>query len=192
MRYRVVAVSERATQHSEAATIRFDATLSAIDTATVLRLPETMSKALPSRGQVAVHGTINGAAFETVLEPDGRFGHWMRVDAALRRAAGIGPGDTATLDIEVTKAWPEPSLPPDLASALAAAPQNVQNLWPEVTPMARWEWVRWINATRNPGTRARRVEVAISKMDRGMRRPCCFDLASCTDPDLSRSGKLRE
>ena len=47
-------------------------------------------------------------------------------------------------------------------------------------------------ATRNPATRQRRVEVSISKMDRGKRRPCCFDLTSCPDPDLARSGKLRE
>jgi hypothetical protein len=58
--------------------------------------------------------------------------------------------------------------------------------------MARWEWVRWVKATRNPDTRSRRVEVTISKMQSGKRRPCCFDLAACTDPELARSGKLRE
>jgi hypothetical protein len=99
------------TQHTEEATIRFDATLSTIDTSTVLRLPETASKNLPSRGQVAVHGTINGVEFQTVLEPDGNSGHWMRVDDQLQHAAGISAGDTATLNIEVTKDWPEPSVP---------------------------------------------------------------------------------
>jgi hypothetical protein len=58
--------------------------------------------------------------------------------------------------------------------------------------MARWEWVRWIGATRSEDTRARRVEVSIDKLRTGSRRPCCFDLASCTDPELARSGKLRE
>jgi Domain of unknown function (DUF1905) len=99
------------TQRTEGPTIRFDATLSTIDTSTVLRLPETASKDLPSRGQVAVHGTINGVEFQTVLEPDGNFGHWMRVDDTLQRAVGISVGETATLDIEVTKDWPEPSVP---------------------------------------------------------------------------------
>jgi hypothetical protein len=173
--------------------MQFDATLSAIDTATLLRLPETASKRLPSRGQVAVHGTINGAKFETVLEPDGKFGHWMKVDETLQRAAAdIGVGDTATLAIEVTKDWPEPSVPQDLATALAAAPPKIQDLWSEITPMARWEWVRWVNATNNPDTRERRVDVSISKMHSGKRRPCCFNLAACTDPDLSSSGRLRE
>jgi hypothetical protein len=123
---------------------------------------------------VAVHGTINGVEFQTVLEPDGTFGHWMRVEDTLRQVAGISAGDTATLDIEATKDWPEPSVPEDLATALAAAPQKVQDLWNEITTMARWEWVRWVNATKNADTRRRRLDVSISKMESGKRRPCCF------------------
>src|SRR5499427_6033478 len=180
------------TQRTEGTAIRFDGTLSAIDTSTVLRLPETVSKDLPSRGQVAVHGTINGVEFRTVLEPDGNSGHWMRVDDALQHAAGLSAGDTATLDIEMTKDWPEPSVPQDLATALVAAPQKIQNLWNEITPMARWEWVRWVNATKNADTRKRRVDVSISKMNSGKRRPCCFNLSACTDPDLSKNARLIE
>jgi bacteriocin resistance YdeI/OmpD-like protein len=58
--------------------------------------------------------------------------------------------------------------------------------------MARWEWVRWVNATKNPDTRRRRVDVSISKMKSGKRRPCCFNLSACTDPDLSKNGRLLE
>jgi hypothetical protein len=155
-----------------------------------LRLPQKASDKLPSRGQVAVNGTMNGVAFQTVLEPDGSRGHWMRVDRKLQRAAGVGVGDTATIDVEPTKDWPEPRVPRDLEAALATAPQEIRDVWREITPMARWEWVRWVNATRNPDTRKRRVEVSISKMESGKRRPCCFDLAACTDPDLSRNGRL--
>jgi hypothetical protein len=171
-------------------TIRFDAALHTIDMSTILRLPEKASKQLPSRGQVAVQGTINGHEFQTVLEPDGNFGHWMRIDGKLRRTAALGAGDTATLEIESVKDWPEPKVPQDLETALAAAPQNIQDLWKGITPMARWEWVRWVNATPNPDTRKRRVEVSISKMKSGKRRPCCFNLAACTDPNLSRNGRL--
>ena len=172
------------------AVIRFDATLSTIGASTVLRLPETASKNLSSRGQVAVHGTINGVEFQAVLEPDGNSGHWMRVDDTLQHAAGIGAGETATLGIEMTRDWPEPSVPQDLATALAAAPPKIGDLWNQITPMARWEWVRWVNATKNPDTRRRRVGVSISKMKSGKRRPCCFNLSACTDPDLSKNGRL--
>ena len=83
-------------------------------------------------------------------------------------------------------------MPPDLAAALAAAPQQVQDLWNQTTPMARSEWVRSVNATKNPDTRRRRVDVSISKMNSGKRRPCCFNLSACTDPDLSKNGRLLE
>jgi Domain of unknown function (DUF1905)/Bacteriocin-protection, YdeI or OmpD-Associated len=170
--------------------IRFEATLQAVGGRTILRLPDATSKTLPSRGQVAVRGAFNGHPFGTVIEPDGDFGHWMSVDARLREAAGVGPGDKATVDVEPTKEWPEPSIPKDLRKALSNAPREVQDLWRAITPMARWEWVRWVNATKNPNTRKRRVEVSISKLSSGKRRPCCFNLASCTDPELSKSGKL--
>jgi Bacteriocin-protection, YdeI or OmpD-Associated/Domain of unknown function (DUF1905) len=179
-------------QRTGAPAIRFDATLYTIDKRTILRLPEKASGKLPSRGQVAVKGTIKGHGFQAVLEPDGNLGHWMRIDGKLQKAVALGAGDTATLEIESLKGWPEPNVPQDLEAALAAAPQKIQDLWKAITPMARWEWVRWVNATQNPDTRKRRVAVSISKMKSGKRRPCCFNLAACTDPNLSKNGRLIE
>src|SRR4030088_3824685 len=88
-------------------TIRFDATLYTIDERTILRLPQKASEKLRSRGQVAVQGTINGHGFRAVLEPDGYFGHWMRIDEKQQQTAALGAGDTATLEIEPLKDWPE-------------------------------------------------------------------------------------
>jgi hypothetical protein len=170
--------------------VRFDATVRPTKGLAILQLPETASRKLPSRGQVAVHGTINGHPFQTVIEPDGNFGHWMRVDARLRKAAGLSSGDTATVEIAPTKEWPEPRVPPDLRRALSKAPRKIHDLWKTITPMARWEWVRWVKATKSPDTRKRRVAVSLSKMSSGARRPCCFNLAACTDPELSKDGKL--
>lgn len=179
-------------QQNGASRIRFDSTLRTIDKATILRLPKDASAKLPSRGQVAVRGTINGHEFQTVVEPDGDMGHWLKIDQNLQRAAAVSAGDAATLELEPLKDWPEPSVPKDLEAALAAAPPKIREMWKDITPMARWEWVRWVNATSNPDTRKRRVEVSISKMKSGKRRPCCFNLAACTDPNLSRSGRLIE
>jgi uncharacterized protein YdeI (YjbR/CyaY-like superfamily) len=116
----------------------------------------------------------------------------MRIDRKLQGIAALRRGESATLEIAPATTWPEPSVPQDLKRALAAAPQKIQDLWKEITPMARWEWVRWVNATPNPDTRKRRVEVSISKMKSGKRRPCCFNLAACTDPDLAKNGRLTE
>lgn len=173
-------------------TIHCDVVLYALKGQVIGRLPEAASKALPSRSQVAVVGTINGHEFKTVLEPDGNWGHWLRMDADLQKLADARAGETVTLEITATKDWPEPIIPDDIAKALAAAPQKVKEKWPDITPMARWEWIRWVNATSNLETRDVRIEKTISKLNGKHRRPCCFNLAACTDPDLSKSGRLIE
>lgn len=174
---------------TDTSVIRFDAQLISLKDQTILRLPESISEKLPSRGQVCVIGVVNAREFRTVLEPDGYWGHWMRLDDQLQMQLGSKPGDTVTIEMEVTKEWPEPTIPTDFSRALNAA-TDIHTLWATITPMARWEWIRWVNATNNPDTRKRRVEASISKMRSGKRRPCCFNLAACTDPDLSKSGRL--
>lgn len=177
---------------AETSTIRFKAKLYTLKKWTILRLPEKESEKMPSRGQVAVIGTINGKEFQTVLEPDGYWGHWIHIDAKLQKLAGISDGDTATLELTPTKNWPEPTVPKELAEALETAPQKVKTKWKDITPMARWEWIRWMNATSNIETRAVRIEKTISKLNGSHRRPCCFNLAACTDPYLSKSGRLMD
>lgn len=169
--------------------ISFDATVAQVDDRLLVVLPEEASQALPSRGQVAVEAVLAGHEFRTVVEPDGRRGHWIPLEQTLAAAIGLAAGDLVHGSLSPTAQWPEPQVPADLGAALAGAPEVV-DLWEDITPMARWEWVRWVGATRNPDTRQRRVEVTVDKLRSGRRRPCCFDLSSCTDPELSRSGKL--
>ncbi|MGC3955025.1 MAG: YdeI/OmpD-associated family protein [Propionicimonas sp.] len=164
-------------------TIRFEAEAEALSGAVIVRLPAEASARLPSRGQVAVDATVNGEPRPLVVEPDGRRGHWLRLRP---EEAADGP---VTVELAPSGEWPEPELPDDLRAALDQA-SDLADTWTDITPMARWEWVRWVNATRNPDTRRRRVEVSVDKLRSGKRRPCCFDLSSCTDPELSRSGKL--
>lgn len=170
-------------------TITFEAQVKQLGDRLLVTLPQEASAALPSRGQVAVEAELNGHAFSTVLEPDGSKGHWIDLDEELLEALPLQEGDAVSGELTPTKEWPEPEVPADLGAALADAP-DIAGTWEDITPMARWEWVRWVQATRSPGTRERRVEVSVSKLRDGKRRPCCFDLASCTDPELSRSGKL--
>src|SRR5437764_4829098 len=101
---------------------------------TFLTLPKNASAKLPSRGMTTVEGTINGFHFRATLEPDGQKSHWLKVDRKLREAAGADAGDIVTLEL-APKAL-EPSVPPDLRKALAAAPK-ARALWAEITTNAR-------------------------------------------------------
>jgi hypothetical protein len=151
---------------------------------TFLTLPKTASAKLPSRGMTAVEGTINGLPFRATLEPDGQKGHWLRVDRKLREAAGAEAGDVVTLEIAAAAEKPEPKVPADLRKALVAAPK-ARDLWTNITPVARRDWVQWITSAKRPETRARRVENACAMLAAGKRRVCCFDRSGFYSKSLS-------
>lgn len=65
------------------------------------------------------------------------------------------------------------SLPADFKKALIATPV-VRALWEDITPLARNEWICWIESGKKAETRNIRIEKALSKMKGGMRRPCCW------------------
>ncbi|PWH06438.1 hypothetical protein DEO23_05560 [Brachybacterium endophyticum] len=165
------------------------ARIRAIGERLILPLPAEASERLRTRGQNAVTATLDSHPFEIVVEPDGAKGHWIGLDPEMLEVLGRGEGEDVVFSLTPAAQWPEPSVPEDLDAALAEA-NDIGEVWKDITPMARWEWVRWVSATKNPDTRARRVDVSIDKMRHGKRRPCCFDLSSCTDPEVSRSGKL--
>ena len=171
--------------------INFSSKLIKIGSWTVVVLPKTASALLPSRGMTMVQGTINGHHFQAALEPDGKRSHWFRVDEAMSIGAHVNVGDTVELVIEPVAEWPEPTVPADLKKALVSSPL-AQSLWKDITPMARWDWIRWTRGTKNPETREHRIKVALSKLKSGDRRPCCFNRTVCTEPYVSNNGVLLE
>src|SRR5216110_3881640 len=71
----------------------------------------------------------------------------------------------------------EPRVPTDLRKALAAAPMaKVQ--WNDLTPIARRDFISWIESAKQSETRRRRVERACSMLAAGKRRPCCYSIVS--------------
>src|SRR3984957_13356018 len=177
------------------AAIHFKTKLFKIHLWTILKLPEEASAKLPSRGMIMVSGTLNGIPFKTLLEPDGSYGqgkkpsHWFRPDQKLLDEASIKAGDTVEVSLEPTKEWIEPELPEDWQKALFADPK-AHKLWKDITPMARWDWIRWIRAVKTPETRQKHIEVALDKLNKGMRRPCCFNRNLCSEPHVSHNWTL--
>lgn len=137
-------------------------------------LPAEASAALPRRGRTSVQGTLNGHAFTATLEPDGRLSHWLKVDKALREAAGVAIGDTVALEIAPVAREPEPELPPDLRRALDDTP-GAWATWESTTTLARVDWIHWMTSARQQATRAKRVADACDMLASGKRRVCCFD-----------------
>jgi len=156
---------------------------------TFLTLPREATAMLPSRGMVSVEGTLNGSLFKATLAPDGKGGHWLKVDRKMLKAAGgggvVGAGDTVALEIAPVVKEPEPRVPPDLRKALAAAPARVRQAWSSTTPLARRDWIQWITSGKRAATRPLRIAKACDMLARGKRRPCCFDRSGMYDNGLS-------
>jgi hypothetical protein len=139
-----------------------------------LILPKSASNRLPRRGRTTVSGTLNGHAFQAMLEPDGQLSHWLKVSEALRKAAGVQVGDKVAVKIDPVAQEPEPELPSDLRDALAACPA-ARAVWDDTTTLARVDWIHWIESAKQAKTRQKRVNEACDKLGGGQRRVCCFD-----------------
>lgn len=64
-------------------------------------------------------------------------------------------------------------LPSDFKKALFSN-TKVLELWKDITPLARNEWICWVTSAKKSETRNIRISKALSKMSGGMRRPCCW------------------
>src|SRR5438093_13442572 len=68
-------------------------------------------------------------------------------------------------------------LPTDLRKALAATPV-AKAQWRDLTPIARRDFISWIDSAKQLETRKRRIEKACSMLAAGKRRPCCYSIVS--------------
>lgn len=64
-------------------------------------------------------------------------------------------------------------MPTDLRKAIESD-SIVKNVWADITPLARNEWICWVTSAKKDETRKRRITVGLDKMRKGMRRPCCW------------------
>lgn len=67
----------------------------------------------------------------------------------------------------------EPVVPSDLQSALEAEPL-APDAWANLTPLARRDFVGWIQGAKQAETRAKRIRIACENLVAGKRRPCCY------------------
>ena len=139
-----------------------------------LVLPADASAKLPTRSMTTVDGRLEGHPFQATLEPDGGGSHWLKVDRALREAAGAAVGDTVALEISPVAVEPEPRVPVDLRDAFDAAPA-AKAQWASLTPVARRDWIHWMTSAKKAETRERRITNACDMLASGKRRACCFD-----------------
>ena len=80
-------------------------------------------------------------------------------------------------------------MPADLRAALTADPK-VRALWEDITPLARNEFICWVEDAKQAETRERRIKRTCEELLEGKRRPCCW--VGCihrTDKQMSSTQK---
>lgn len=81
------------------------------------------------------------------------------------------------------------TMPRDLQQALLSD-KRVAVLWEDVTPLARNEFICWVEDAKQQKTRERRIRRTCEELLEGKRRPCCW--IGCihrTDKPMSKSQK---
>ena len=64
-------------------------------------------------------------------------------------------------------------LPADLRSALMGNTVALE-AWNDITPLARNEFICWVEDAKQAATRERRIRRTQEELQDGMRRPCCW------------------
>lgn len=64
-------------------------------------------------------------------------------------------------------------LPQDLKTAFQKD-EVALSLWHDITPLARNEFICWVENAKVNETRARRVRRTLEELHEGKRRPCCW------------------
>lgn len=64
-------------------------------------------------------------------------------------------------------------VPADLREALASTPKALAT-WEDITPLARNEWICWVESVKKSETRGSHIARVRADLARGRRRPCCW------------------
>ena len=64
-------------------------------------------------------------------------------------------------------------VPADLRKVLTSTPA-ARAAWEDITPLARNEWICWVENAKQLETRNRRIKRTQNELIEGKRRPCCW------------------
>jgi uncharacterized protein YdeI (YjbR/CyaY-like superfamily) len=64
-------------------------------------------------------------------------------------------------------------IPSDFKQALTRDAE-ARLTWQDITPLARNEWICWIESAKKQDTRRKRIDWGCSSLRDGKRRPCCW------------------
>src|SRR6202521_5617404 len=130
-------------------------------------VPREVAAKLGLKGMPKIAAVIAGQKYRGSLMPMGDGSYCLGVLKSIQEAAGVGFGDTITIELELDNA-PRLVVPPtDLAKAMAGDKRMAAS-WERLSFTGKKEIALSLTAAKRPETRERRLAAALGKL-RSMR-----------------------
>lgn len=121
-----------------------------------VNIPFNVEKMFGSKARVAVKGTVNGVPYRGSAMPWGDGLHFLVVNKQIQKEAGVAPGDTLDVSLELDTEQRTVDVPEELQAALkkdAAA----RKVFEKLAYSHQREYADYVREAKKPETRQARV-----------------------------------
>lgn len=126
-----------------------------------VEVPPEVVAALGGRGRIPVRATFDGNAYRGSIVSMGG-GRILGVRKDIRTGIGKAPGDVVAVTVEVDEGERSVTVPGDVDAALGEA--GLRDAFASLSYSRRREYVSWVEAARQPATRARRISQMVDRI----------------------------
>ena len=130
---------------------------------TLVPVPKDVVVKMGLKGMPKVQAVIAGQPYRGSLMPMGDGTYCLGVLKSIQEAAGVKPGDTITVEIELDTAPRTVEPPPDLAKVIARD-KNAAAVWEKLSYTNRKEMARGLEEAKTRETRERRLAAALERL----------------------------
>jgi len=133
---------------------------------TLVPVPHEVAARLGLKGMPKVQAVIAGHPYRGSLMPMGDGTYCLGVLKSIQEAAGVGQGDSVTIELALDSAPRTVDVPSDLARA-SARDRKAEAAWEALSYTNKKEAARAIEEARRPETRRRRLEGVLRNLRSG-------------------------
>jgi hypothetical protein len=130
---------------------------------TLVPIPKEIATKLGLKGMPKIQAVIAGKPYRGSLMPMGDGTYCLGVLKSIQEAAGVGQGDTITIELALDATPRIVELPADLARAIARDEKAIA-AWEALSFTNKKEMARSLEEAKRPETRQRRLAQAVESL----------------------------
>jgi hypothetical protein len=130
---------------------------------TLVPIPKDVAGKLGLKGMPKIQAVIAGSPYRGSLMPMGDGTYCLGVLKSIQEAAGVGQGDTISIELKLDTAPRTVELPADLARGIRGS-KRAAAAWEALSFTNKKEMARSLEEAKRPETRERRLAQALEKL----------------------------